>query len=676
MALSHRRPSSHLAVAQNLSGLSREGSQHRRLHVARSGIQLFLATVGLFVVTGFAWGAAPPSENLLPATTKAFVSTNDVEELRTKFRETQLGQLVNDPVMKPFIDDAKEQIGEKLEKAGKRMGLKWADMQGVSSGEVALGLVQPDAKDKMSHATVLIVDITDHGPQAAALLGKVDANQIKNKAVRSTLKLAGADATVYTQPLAAGEKVAEKAIYFIKNEVLVATDHEQVASEIAKRFDAKDLAGTLASVAAFEAAMDRNGKAAGGVQENLRWFIEPFGYAEVSRAMQGGRRRRGTDLVKTLREQGFGAAQGLGGYVFFSTGNEDILHRSFVYAPRDPGAAAKEKYKLAMRMLDFPNAANRIDFHPQAWAMADVASYLTFNWNIKDAFEHSKTLVDAIAGEEGLFDEIWLSMKVDPNGPMIDIRKELVELLGTRVTVMSDVKLPVDTKSERLMVLVDVKNPAVVAKTLEKAFSKDPAAKKRVIGKQVIWELTQDEGLAEDTELKIEGVGFTSVAEEEAEADDEGPAIPNMALTVLEGHLVVASHVEYIIEFAEKWEKAKAAVAAGKDLSLKATPDFNRVDQALVRLGSANDSFRFFTRTEKAYRATYDLVKENKLPEAETLVARLVNGMASAKDGREPAIDGSKLPPFAAVSKYLGPGGFYVQTEDDGWFIVGCLLAK
>ncbi|MCU0879042.1 MAG: hypothetical protein MUF06_14760 [Pirellulaceae bacterium] len=643
--------------------------------MARSATQL-LASIGLLLVTGFAWGAAPPSENLLPISTKAFVSTNNVEELRAKFRETQLGQLVNDPVMKEFIDDAKSQIGAKLEKAGKRMGLKWADMEGVSSGEVALGLIQPDIKDKTSHATVIIVDITGNRQQADALLKKVDANQAANKAVRSTLKLAGVEATVYTLPLAAGEKVAEKSLYFIKNEVLVVADDEKVAAEIAKRFDAKDLAGTLASLTAFKAAMDRNKKAAAGVQENLRWFIEPFGYAEVSRAMQGGRRRRGTDLVKTLREQGFGAAQGLGGYVFFSTGNEDILHRSFVYAPPAAGATGKDKYQLAMRMLDFPNAPGRPALHPQDWAMADVASYLTLNWNIKDAFEHSKTLVDAIAGEEGLFDEIWLSMKVDPNGPMIDIRKELVNLLGTRVTVMSDVKLPVDLKSERLMVLVDVNNPAVVAKTLEKAFKADPAAKKRVIGTQVIWELTQDEGLAEDTELKIEGVGFTSVAEEEAGADDEGPAIPNMALTVFEGHLIVASHVEFITEFIEKVERSKAEKAKGNDVSLGATPDFVRVDAALVRLGSASDSFRFFTRTEKAYRATYDLVKENKLPEAETLAARLINGLASAKEGREPAIDGTKLPAFGQISKYLGPGGFYVQTEDDGWFIVGCLLAK
>ena len=66
-----------------------------------------------------------PSELLLPATTKGFISTHDVDEVRKKFNETQLGEMVADPVMKPFIEDLKKQIGAKLERAGKKLGIKW-----------------------------------------------------------------------------------------------------------------------------------------------------------------------------------------------------------------------------------------------------------------------------------------------------------------------------------------------------------------------------------------------------------------------------------------------------------------------------------------------------------------------------------------------------------------------
>src|SRR5687767_14292366 len=47
--------------------------------------------------TTAAWGAAP-SEQLLPATTKGYLSTRDVDQVREKFQATTLGQLVNDPL--------------------------------------------------------------------------------------------------------------------------------------------------------------------------------------------------------------------------------------------------------------------------------------------------------------------------------------------------------------------------------------------------------------------------------------------------------------------------------------------------------------------------------------------------------------------------------------------------
>src|SRR5262245_25263898 len=88
--------------------------------------------------------AVQPGELLLPATTKGYISTQDVDEVRKKFQETQLGEMVADPVMKPFIDDFRKQIGAKLERAGKKLGIKWEDMEDVYGGEVALALVQPD----------------------------------------------------------------------------------------------------------------------------------------------------------------------------------------------------------------------------------------------------------------------------------------------------------------------------------------------------------------------------------------------------------------------------------------------------------------------------------------------------------------------------------------------------
>ncbi len=643
---------------------------------ARPVFAALLVTLAAPLSLGSRASAAVPSEQLLPATTKGFISTHDVNEVRKKFNETQLGEMAADPLMQPFVEDFKKQIGAKLERAGRKLGIKWADMEDVYGGEVSAALIQPDPKDKNSHALVLTIEITGKRKEADDLLKKIDVNQKANKAVKSTLKDSGIDITVYTQPLREGEKVPEKTFFFISGDQIVFSDHQPTITGIIRRLDGK-AADTLASIVAFQETLKKCADAAKGTRHHVRWFVEPFGYVEANRAAQGGRKRRGTDLLKVLQTQGFTAAQGLGGHVFFNTDAVEILHRTYVYAPainRGPNDKSKDKYNLAMRMLDFPNSANMDDLEPQQWALPDVATYLTFNWKMRQAFDHAETLVDAIIGDKGAFKEIWQSLKVDVNGPQIDIYKDLLNHLGTRATLLTDVKLPVELKSERLLALIEVKNADAVAKTVEKAFIKDPQAKKRVFQGKVIWEITQEDGLAGDTELMIEGTGFVSAVEaappKKEEEEEEEAKLPNMAITVFLDHLIVSTHVEFIQEF----------IAHQADpTSLAQQADYQQVRPALVALGSNRDSFRFFSRTDESYRATYELLKQGKLPEAETMLARLLNSMLGPREEgviRKQEIDGSKLPEFDLVKKYLGPGGLFVQSEDNGWWLVGCLLKK
>jgi hypothetical protein len=350
-----------------------------------------------------------------------------------------------------------------------------------------------------------------------------------------------------------------------------------------------------------------------------------------------------------------------------------------VFAPpvqRAADAKVKDKYDLAMRMLDFPNTP-RAQLEPQPWALPNVASYLCFNWKMRDAFIYSETLVDAIINDKGAFKDIWDNLRTDPNGPMIDIFKELLDHLAPRATLLSDVAVPVDLKSERIMALVEVTNPAIVTKTLVKAFSKDPQAKARLYKDVTIWEILQGQELAADeTELMIEGVGFvsTEAPKEGDKAKEKGApnnaTLPNMAITVFKDYLIVSTHVDFITEFIDHH-------AAGAGLGGEA--DYGRVRDALVKLGSKDDSFHFFSRTDESYRATYELLKQGKLPESETMLARLLNAITGPKeDGaiRKQEIDGSKLPEFEKVQKYLGPGGLFAQTDDNGWWLVGCLLKK
>ncbi|MBW8884960.1 MAG: hypothetical protein JF612_09345, partial [Planctomycetia bacterium] len=91
--------------------------------MALSRLVVYPLSLALIVALASRAVAVPPSELLLPATTKGFISTQDVDEVRSEFNKTQFGEMAHDPVMEPFIEDLKKQIGAKLERAGKKLGI-------------------------------------------------------------------------------------------------------------------------------------------------------------------------------------------------------------------------------------------------------------------------------------------------------------------------------------------------------------------------------------------------------------------------------------------------------------------------------------------------------------------------------------------------------------------------
>jgi hypothetical protein len=310
---------------------------------------------------------------------------------------------------------------------------------------------------------------------------------------------------------------------------------------------------------------------------------------------------------------------------------------------------------------------------PQVWAKDDVGTYLTFNLKMQDAFKYSSTLVDAIAGEPGVFNDMWDSLRDDAHGPKIDIHKELINELKERGTVISDVLQPVDERSERMLIALEVRDAKLVAKTVAKFFKDDPTARRKVFEEIEIWEIQNEQTAASDGHmLSIEGTDFvTADVKKDEEEEEDKKKLPNMAVTVFDGHLVIGTHIDYVQKMITNAKK--------KGSDLKDLEDFKRVNTRLVGLGQGEDSFRFFAKTEESYRATYEMLKQNKLPQAETMFARLLNAMldSTPDDGkRENVIDGSKLPDYAKITKYLGPTGLFAQSEDSGWWVVGTLQSR
>ena len=626
-----------------------------------------------------AQAGSPPSETMFPNTTKGRISIPNVDLLRADFKLTQLGKFVDDPVMKPFMDDLGEQLEEKLNEGGVKLGLKFSDLDGVYGGEVATGMLKPDAKDKNSHALALVVDITGKAGPAHDLLAKIDKNLLAKGAKKANRKSGATTLIIYTLPRTAGVAAGGTAIYAIEGNTLLASDHEATLIGMLGRLHGK-AADSLGLTEAYQHVAGKVHGKQDPIDTHVRWFMEPLGYAEVARAANGGKVKRGLDKLKVFREQGFAAVQGIGGRVDFHHADHEVLHQTFVFAPTDPKAKPPLKYLKAANILDFPNSK---ELEVQEWVPNGISTYLTLNLNIEQAFKHFGSLFDAFAADPGTWEEVIGGLETDPSGPQIDVNAELIKRLGQRVTMITDYQLPIVLSSERVLVAIelDAKIDNVEEKVLDairKLMKVEPDAHPIKIEGHDAWEVSERTENTDIPVIDIEGSGFVA-AEGTKVADDDGEAVAvaaaapperkvNWAITVAKGHVFFATHVGLIADVLEK--KAPAA-------QLKNAKDLAQIEKSLGKLGSDNDSFRFFSRGDKALHPTYELLKQGLMPKAETMLGRALNQvLAPTKKGdlRKQEINGMKLPDWKKVAGYFGPAGTYVQSEDDGWLIKGCVL--
>ena len=180
-------------------------------------------------------------------------------------------------------------------------------------------------------------------------------------------------------------------------------------------------------------------------------------------------------------------------------------------------------------------------------------------------------------GDEGTWErDVLKGLKEDPNGPQIDLRTELIQHLGRRISVLTDYQLPITTTSDRLLFAIEVTNPKAVSLAIEKLMKNDPTVQPRdqkgnKLAKddptlhdraekgQIIWEMVEDETAAaiEAPKVEIFGGGPTVApahplrkkkAPEEDEEEEEQRLLPHAALTVWQGHLFIASHVDFLLK--------------------------------------------------------------------------------------------------------------------------------
>jgi len=583
---------------------------------------------------------APEAVQLVPKTARLFVTAPNPEQLEERWSQTGFGRLLDDARMKPFLDQL-----ESARKDRQRLpafGFTWRQIRRAASGPATIAQV-PDAQG--AAATIVLIEVGDRRDTVREVTGGVYEQAKAAGATASRATLAGKKLLLYSRRV---EGRLEERFYFLREGLLGFCDSRPVLTELLSRWSGEPLEA-LASLPAYQSVMQVAGEQDRAA--DLRWFIDPFGLEQMRRISRG---EKETDSMRLLRQQGFYAIRGIGGSVFLAREDLELLYHIAVFRPQELKLAARVLSTMPIPDGELPD-----------WIPVSVSQFRTLQLDYAQAFEGYGSWFEATEGEgeEGIFDLVLEDIKLEPGGPMLDLRQDLVKRLVGPMVTLTFVDSTEQPSAEKVVHAVKVADEPVVVEAARKFFQGDediikPPPK---IGDAVVW-VYRD---AEDRRGKKQTM--------------LGPDLSNVAVTVARGHLFAATDLETLKRVLQPKE-------------MPAPLSESTAYQAMQRVASAELSGKTVLQQvadgPQSFRRTYDLLRLGRADEADSLAGRLLtwyfdvvlgsdeaasgNGDASAP--RWPGIDFSRLPDYEVAQPFLTDSGLAGEHVAQGWRVVGFSL--
>lgn len=599
---------------------------------------------------------------LLPKAAQGYVRVIDMPRLRERWDTTELAKFAKDPALKSFWEDQRQDIETRLADAGWQLNIEAARLVDVASGEAVLSWIANPENRRKPYALALIVDVAGRTKDTEELLASVD-KQLKAKgATAKSLKVGAETVLQYTLPRKPGELLLQETFYSIAKDRLIASDDLALVEKMLAA-QVKPSADSLVEDTDYQTAIKRvDGLLNRG---EIEYFVRPIGLARVIREISGKREgSRSTDVLKVLEDQGFGHFRAVAGRVEVGADGMDMLHQGAVIAPKPlPGSAA------------IVNTPNEVSWKLPDWIGGDVSAMINICWNIQESFWKSEGLMDGLADSPGVFKQFVKGMAENETGPKVDIAKEVLPYLTNDIISLSDCKEPITVDSRRTMIALRVLEPEKLFKVLERVMNNEPDAKLVEFEGHKLWKVVREDS-AEGLEIDAGDLGadFGEFGDQpmQSKPEDE-PWLSNWAITIYGDQLMFASHAELI-------QDCILQAKSGKPSPLASDVEYVRARKAIEQLANGRTGCSWqVLRSDLSYRVQYELFREGKLPQSQSMAATIMERLTQPKKelrGKEKQqIDGTKLPPFDQIRGYLQPGGMMFESTDDGWVYTGFLLS-
>ncbi len=576
----------------------------------------WLGLVGLSLVPAQGQAATPP-EKVLPDSTFAFLKISNAAALRDSFRQTQMGQLWNDPALKEWRDDLMARLSDSDSSLKKRVGVTYKELLDLPQGPVTIAVLRKE-DPKLPIAVLITADAGKNASTMADVLQKATKQGEDSGAKVGTEEFKGSTLHVIQPPKR--EKADDKDDD--RPEPPVVWTQQGSVFYIGSDIDSvKDL---IANVDGREKSLSQNElydkvfKKLGS-DGQVSWFMDLSKVLKLvlqARPSKGnpGQAQQTEQIVQLTGLKGLKAAAGT---FVLNTGNFDSVAKTVVFAP-EPAQGLLKIFQLPL-----------VSLRPENWVPSTVASYQSFSWDLSAAFKAINDLVNTI--QPGML-EVVEQQLVGPNGgPALSFQKDIFGPLGNRISLISDFKKPIKEENQRMLLGVSLKNAKAFSNTITKLIELSGAAPKtRDFQGSTVYdfevpELPNNAGAANVRQLK-------------------GP----ISLTVAKDTLFLSLEPTLLEQ-----------ILRGGSSTLADSSTYQAVSKEIPEKVSTVN----YVRPEEQARLSYDMIKSGQFKSA-LQGAAAAGAPDLARIGE--ILNKDKLPDFSVFAKYLSQGGGYTVQDEDG----------
>jgi hypothetical protein len=571
---------------------------------------------------------------LFPDNTLAYFRIADVRQLKKDLDGSSMGKLANDDQLKPIINEFYGTFVKSTEQIVSAIGLSIDEILAIPSGELAVALFaggkgraavdrgEDDEGNQRVNVRVtapivaLMIDAGEEISSVQVLLQRMDeaigdqSEHLQKNVDRLVL-----------HSYQNNDRADQQFAYFVDGGTLIACTNIAYIEDLAEVWLGR--AGdrkTLADNTKFTSMMSRC-VGTEGERPQVSFYADPLAMVREFTPKSAG----STMVLAMLPPLGLDGFEAIGGSWIVSPPDFDSISHLHV------SLASPRRVILGLLRPKSGSVA------PEAWVPSSAAVYMTVNWDIQATLQAVEQLYNRFRGENALQTQVFDQASKQVG---FDVRKELVENLEGRLTMVQGFVRPITVNSGSNVYAIRLKNPKLMENNVLPKIIELVGRRQEVT--------TESFGKIKAHVMNVPGPGNRPNAPIQLRS-------PEICFAIVDDYLIIADSRYMMRQLADTLNDSSSQLSESLEFQL-----IN--DRIKAQIQEKQPSAISFARPEESLQLFYELARDSKNKDALKNFAGNNPVFAALNE----ALQKHELPPFSVISNYLVPSGGYLIEEELG----------